>query len=268
MTCRPNGRNQPRLLTGHHKPDCDDDTCAGCGECPRTHCATCQRTHVDELNCIGCIAKTRETVREIVRLCRGLRARAADHSRDSTPSGRLSVLGGDAMVLLGPSSDGTGDQAARHRGIDLLGYDAALGYATMASLDLVSDPLPPKELIGEMVDDWRKVLGYPAAPWRMSLSRDADWLGEHMAQAAQCPDLDFAENASELARLQARLEAVLEDGDRVEHGAVPCDVCSVNLVGRFDDQGRRDEWECPRCGRTYRAAEYWLRVRALLEDVG
>ena len=41
-----------------------------------------------------------------------------------------------------------------------------------------------------------------------------------------------------------------------------------NIAMVFKNQGRRDEWECPRCGRTYRAAEYWLRVRALLEDVG
>lgn len=253
MTCRWAGRNQPRLLTGHHKPDCDDDACSGCQPCPDDHCPKCWRTHSTG-TCTGCVAQGHDDLTAIVADYANLPTEALLGA--AATSGV--IPGGEATVALGPCSPGTASLWDAHFADDtrIGDWHPLLTLATWATV-------------------WRDWFGTPAPTTRATVASEAAYLGRilHLAAATQPRDDEWPpellDMLADLGTLRARLEDVTHDGERVDHGA-PCSVCDATLVARYDDRdsrnlgGRRDLWECPRCKRTYSPAEYWLAVRARL----
>ncbi|MGH1563052.1 hypothetical protein [Mumia sp. DW29H23] len=238
VVCLFAGRDEPRVVRGRHDDGCTGD-CRGCLPCPHAHCIVCGRVHVDQLVCPLCVSATRDHLHAIVTLCRGLRARTVDKARDAAPE-RDRILGGDAMVMIGPygtSSDG----GATRRG----------------------DAQPPLAVLASWEDDWRRAFGQAGGP-RATIRTAAAYLDRWLPRAAT--ELDtFDAFATEVRELRASLEAVLHAGDRDDSTATACFECGGQLVREVTDTGRVDEYTCRRCHRRYSDAEYWLAVKANLE---
>lgn len=234
--------------------------------CPHRHCCVCWRGHCDDTNpqtCPECVGLVREDLTAVV----DLHDRLEDQAVHTHSDGRLNTgpLGGDAMVMLGPYSDGGADQLARHSGDDRLGYPAWLGYAVESTLNLPNDPVPPLLVLATWEDDWRIELGHGGGP-RATLWRCADYLGTHLTMMAQ-RHLAFDEFAADVARLRGRMEAVLHDGDREDQADVSCFECGGRLVRKVTNRGADDCWTCGKCRRRYTDPEYHLAVRAKLEAI-
>jgi hypothetical protein len=69
--CRYMASDQPRVLPGRHRDDCEVETCAGCLPCPMDHCRVCGVEHSVGA-CAGCVGEVRENLGELVRMCAAL----------------------------------------------------------------------------------------------------------------------------------------------------------------------------------------------------
>lgn len=74
------------------------------------------------------------------------------------------------------------------------------------------------------------------------------------------------EDSVRIRYVRHQLERVLSVDEKPVRAAAGCFDCSGELVRRFTDTGLSDNWECRRCGRAYSQPEYWLAVKAMLEE--
>lgn len=264
-----------RFVMHRHVDDCDDEQCAGCVRCTERHCVVCTATHVgtDTLACADCLAALREALHDIVLLCDALPGQAAFGGEAGHLLAGAPIPGGDAMVLLGPGSDG------RAQVREML-WEAT--DAPHSDDERSGDPEPPLALLASWEDDWRLLWAQPAGP-RATLPNAAAYLLRNLARAAATHPA-FDEFADAIFGCRARLEDVLHDGERDETGA-PCVHCGATLIRRSmpprtcrhdvdddvgnsgdvctcDHGGLRDEWRCPRCRRVYDSHSYWNAVGA------
>lgn len=215
--------------------------------CQQRHCLLCNRAHTDDANpqtCPECVGMVRAYLTAIV----DMTDRLEDQAVHTHADGRLNTgpLGGDAMVML---AEGRFLPASR-----------------LTAEEQTNDPLPPLLVLASWEDDWRVELGHHGGP-RATVWRCADYLGTHLTMMAQ-RHLAFDEFAADLARLQARMEAVLHEGDREDHAGIGCLACDGGqLVRKVTRAGLDDHWTCRRCRRRYTDPEYHLAVRAKLEAI-
>jgi hypothetical protein len=191
------------------------------------------------------MAETRETLREIGRLCYALPEEVEHRGVE-----------GEAMFLLGPAAD----PEAR-------GHLEASVRAGRISPDYLADA------IGETHPVW--VLGTWEMAWRSELEHDdgdkvtlaeaTRYLDEHMSQMGAWPWIPFEDFARDLRRCRTHLEAVLHDSDHGVRANVPCFDCGGDLERKLGKAGFEDTYTCRRCRRVYTIAEYNFALRASLE---
>jgi len=164
------------------------------------------------------------------------------------------------MVMAGPYSLGSVDQAQRWAHYDDPERDADRpldhrGTGHHESLDLPGDPVPPLLVLATWEDDWRQTFGHGAAPHLASVETAAAYLDRTLAHAAQWHDA-WDEFHGDLRATVARLENVLQEGEREERSRVPCTKCGTRLVRRYEAKVADDHWECPKCGKVYNKVAY------------
>lgn len=222
MICRHNGPTMPRTILGRHDDDCDNPDCAGCLECPETHCAVCGIEHTDNahpVTCPTCVGTIRDNLTAIVALAKNLRRHAI---YGSNPAGRLEaarpIPGGEAMVMMGPATTAHGRAWYDELGLDSSHKDDE----HEADQDTVTLILSTWE------DDWRDTLGAPTER-RASIRRAAAYLDQHLTMMAQRHNPPVEEFANDLDGLRTHLEDLLHAGVRDDTGA-PCIYCNTPLI--------------------------------------
>lgn len=239
--CRSTGRDNPRLLNGHHyDTDVVDehghtihtgDDCRGCIPCEQGHCAICGTEHLTDAHphtCIECVSKVRDDLVAIPDLCSQVRRHA-----QSGNAGRLAaapIPGGEAMVIMSPAGE------AHSRAYYEEGHrKACTNPACTGCLDAshkqdeYRDAVDtPTLVLARWEDVWRTALDSPA-DHNASIRRATSWLGDHLTMMAQRVDPPVDEFSHDLAQLRYHLEEVLGDGVRNQPGA-PCLNCGTALV--------------------------------------
>lgn len=228
-------------------------------------CIVCQRTELEPTEaqtCVRCLGRVRTMLGDVRRWHRLLwlelvgRAGASRFPPGGSHDAESPLVGGDALVMLGPANDD-----GRHE-------------------DARSDPFPVAWLLHQWEADWRDRQGANGAAG-VTVEQCAEWIDGHLGWAAQHHPA-FDEFAGELRQLHQQLGAVTGKTDPVDRGAkIPCPECGQPLVRRYanpdpcehggqhrewgcDQGGRRDDWVCSdrRCGRVVDDRQYWFAVYA------
>jgi len=235
--CYWRGSGEARALKGRHVADCDGQHCKGCEPCPDRHCVCCGFRHSIDQTCPRCLGDTRDDLDAIVSMLGRLRQQAL-HGSTLSGSGAVKPLataeipGGDAMVELGPQSDGSAAIDERQR-------DDERAYS--------HDPV--MHTITSWSQDWTEQAG---GTYRHPF-RD-----EHVTWAATYHPA-FDDFVTEIRQARARLEDLLGDGDRPDTGA-PCFVCHQPLEREYGDSDDTDRWYCSRCKKAFNVGEYVSEV--------
>lgn len=256
-------------------------------------CIVCFRDLRDEAQtCINCLNRARNNLSAIVELAAlgeerldGWPAVSPGSPRDGSRSHERPLPGGDLLVMLSDGSEGRSEP-------DALFQD---------------DPESLTYMLGSWEDDWRQIRGESAAPAKATIANTADYLNERLGWAAQHhPAFDeFATQLSKaVSALESGLRSgdrvergvpCRECGERLIRRALPKRDCAHTRKARLmasdqdetvilrqvllaypedaveharcDQGGYSDNYECRTCGQTYTQAEYWLAVRARIEEV-
>lgn len=237
------GSERPRTLAGRHADDCDGEHCRGCLPCPDPHCVVCGIEHVDEMTCPGCVGQAREDLTEVRDLFATLPGQAAFGGNDGRLEASRPILGGEAMVMLAPSSDGRAATRGKHAGRDA---------SHLADEHPDEAPMPEITLMG-WEDDWRSLLGSPTSDL-VTVDASAAYLLDHLSWAAQHHPA-FDAFAAEMRQQRARIEDVLHTGQRPWLGA-PCETCGQPLERIWATDEAHDRWWCERCKNSFELGEY------------
>ena len=250
-TCIWQGRENPRTLRNRHEDDCESETCKGCQPCAESHCVVCGIEHVADQTCPTCIATVRFGLAEIESLYRQLPAQALYGGSDGYLEASRPIPGGEAMVLLSPSSNGRAVAWSRERGDDV----------SHLSDERIGEVEPPEQMLVTWEDDWREIRNHRTEEIA-TLTAAAAYLDEHLAWAAQHHDA-FDDFANDIRRQVGRLEDVLHAGER-KGKTVPCIWCKGTIDQIYHKRtGFSGEYQCMgRCGRKYTTDQYRNAVKA------
>jgi hypothetical protein len=248
VTCKWNGRGNPRLIPGRHSESCADETCAGCQECAEAHCRVCGVTHMLG-TCAECMAETREALHEIARMCDALPDEVENRG-----------IEGEAMFLLGPAAD---PEAVGHVEASVQSGRLPDGY-----LDDATGELHPAWILGTWEMVYRDALEHHKSAdddgdeIPFTISAATDYLDGNLTYAGGFEHVPFEDFARDLRRCRNHLEAVLHDGEQVDRGA-PCMTCHAPLERTWGADEKADGWKCPRCKQTSTDEQYRFAVMHL-----
>ncbi len=251
LSCIWKGREHPRALRDRHVEGCEDETCRGCQDCYLTHCVICGINHVSEQTCPECVGNIRTGLIEIQSLYAQLPAQALYGGSNGKLEAARPIPGGEAAVLLAPSSNGRAVAWARERGDDVSHKaDERIGEIDSPELMLVT-----------WEDDWRSIRNQSTKE-PASLSGAANYLNEHLHWAAQHHDA-FDAFANDIRSQVGRLEDVLHAGEREERTA-PCLYCRGRIERIYHQTtGFSDNYRCVgKCRRPYTREQYLNACRA------
>lgn len=239
------GDTNPRLIVGRHGDDCRDDECRGCQPCHEPTCRVCERRHAAG-TCAECLAETRETLREIGRMCDALPEEVEHRGVD-----------GEAMMLLGPSAN---PEARGH-----LEASVAIGRVPADYLENETDSNHPLFLLGCWHMMWTDALEHDNTA--DELPGIIDYLDQQLSYMAGYEHLGFEDFARDIRGCRAHLESVLHDGEQVDRGA-PCLECRRPLVLVHGPRIVDDRWVCKntRCDvEDYTTSQYhgWVKADAI-----
>lgn len=231
------GPGNPRALKGRHLDDCDGEPCPGCQPCPERHCICCGMRHSLDQTCPSCLGDTRDDLDAIVLMLSHLRGQTLHGSTLSgsgavKPVAAAEIPGGDAMVELGPFSDGSAATDPKQKADERARPDATIAH-----------------VLASWSQDWTEQAG---GTHRHPLNDD------HVTWAAKYHPA-FDAFAAEVRQSRARLEDMLHDGERSDLGA-PCFTCSRPLEKQYGLDDETDKWWCSRCKRTFNVGEYVSEV--------
>lgn len=241
------------------------------------------------------LGDAREDLATIVTLTGHLLDQAIHGGHDGHLDAAAEIPGREAMIMLGPAAN---YEAWAHQTTTRIRVEHAQATREHRKVrvvwldDLEADLDPPTLVLTAWEDMWREHLAtFDTTRVQVrSLTRSAAYLNQHMTRMSTLTRPSFDNFTTDLHQLRARLETVLHDGERDEKGA-PCVHCRTILVRRTDPPapaparycrghdgicrwpdradcclpdrgGLRDMWDCPRCNRSYNAAEYWNAVAA------
>jgi len=241
MSCKWNGRGNPRTVAGRHDDDCHDEACAGCQACQEAHCRICGVIHTPGA-CPECMAETREALHEIARMCGALPEEVESRGVD-----------GEAMYLLGPVAD---PEAIGHMEESVRAGRVPEEYLANATGDL-----HPLWVLGTWSMVWIDALEHETDE-KVTLEAATDYLDANMTYMGGYERVPFDDFARDLRKCRNHLEAVLHDGEQVDRGA-PCMGCNATLVRVWDYDDKGDGWRCPRCKQTSSDAQYRFAVMHL-----
>lgn len=249
-TCHYAGSERPRQVTGRHLVEgCE---CKGCEPCGHSHCAICRVAHAAG-TCPECMAETRESLREIGRMCDALPAEVEHRGVE-----------GEAMMLLGPSAD---PEATGH-----LLASIRCGRVPADYLEIADDERHPLFVLATWAMLWRDVLEHEEPTEVVDVASELDYLDQQMTYMSGRDEPPFEDFAQDIRQCERHLESVLHDGEQVDRGA-PCMTCErpllrvwsgTELPWSHTDGSRpmvsEDAWACARC-KTWRSeSEYRLNV--------
>jgi hypothetical protein len=240
MTCKWNGREYPRTISGRHVEDCHVEDCPGCQPCDSAHCRVCGVAHADG-SCPECLAETRETLRKIPRRYLELHGEAETKGIDS-----------EAEMLNGPTAN---PEAWLQRG--------RFGHKYHADARLGDNH--PAWVLGSWQYRYQAELGHET-PIAFTIPDAADYLDRNLAYFGGYADLVFEDLATDLRTCLRHMEAVLHDQAFGDRANVACFDCGGNLERKLTDEGFEDHWTCGLCRRRYTYAEYNFALRAKLEE--
>lgn len=231
------GPGTPRALKGRHLDGCGSDPCPGCQPCAERHCICCGMRHSLDQTCPSCISDTRDDLDAIVTMLSRLHEQALNGSTLSgsgavKPAAAAAIPGGDAMVELGPFSDGSAATDAKQKADESVSPDATIAH-TLASWS----------------QDWTEHAG---GTHRHPLNDD------HVTWAATFhPAFDVF--VTEIRQCRSRLEDMVHDGERSDLGA-PCFSCRRPLERQYGTSDDTDKWWCGRCKKSFDVGEYVTMV--------
>lgn len=162
-----------------------------------------------------------------------------------------SMPGGDALVMWAPGGAGSDTRTRdgnREHALDELSSDASSVEAVLATME----------------DDWRNLQEHFAAG-PPGVTNSVAYLTSQVDRIAQTYS-EFPDQAADVQQLRNRLAVVTGLVETPLRGA-DCFDCGVPLLREYGETGLVDDWTCPGCRREYTQAEYWLAVRAELEEV-
>ncbi len=140
-----------------------------------------------------------------------------------------------------------------------------LGPGSSSHFGHESDPPAVAFELGQWEDIWRQDRGEPAAMYLATVPLAVTYLSSRAGWAA-AHHMAFDQFAADVKRIVGWLEEATGTVDRPERGA-PCIYCRDTLLERgWTDEGRVDDWICPRCWRSFPEAHYRLAIRMALED--
>lgn len=245
MTCKWNGSDQPRTISGRHADECDRETCPGCQPCEQPHCRVCGVAHA-EGTCAECMAETRGALHDIARKC------------DSLPDEvEHRGVNGEAMMLLGPSAD------PEQRGH--LEASVAAGRVSPDYLAEAVGETHPVWVLGTWDMVWRDALDHGTAEL-VTLAEAVTYIDTQMTYMSGYAHVPFEDFSRDLRRCLAHLDAVIHDQAFGDRANVACFECRGKLERRLTKDGFEDVWTCHKCRRKYTYAEYNFALRAALED--
>jgi hypothetical protein len=220
---------------------------------PPRLCGVCTKPlPIDERRvCVVCIGRARRNlldVREGYSLLHDCMKLIASPAPSLAPARSHDTLmpGGDALVLLGPGSEGKSDE----------------GCINEDDVDSIAG------VLDEYWSNWRHCRGWRAvtvAPDRL-VGDACTFLSRHMEWAAS--ELDhFPEFAAKMKSLRGMVWRVTGQSMFVIKSPAPCFQCGQpSLVREFDEKtGLNDLWTCQHCSTEYGMPAYWLAIHALLE---
>lgn len=236
---------------------------------PERRCAV--RAHhtlqPDEVGtCLRCRAHTRTLILEIVealdtlpdaiRALAGLAYDAGSRDRDDAP-----IVGGDAVVLLGPGTTGNVSWRACPPGCN----HTTCGRTSHLADQYPTDPPSIAAVLCGIEDDWRRFLHHQAATGNDPRAA-ADYLLEHLVQAAQAYPL-FAENHDDLTQLHHRAQTISGTNDDPVVMPAPCLHCGGRITRKWRENGLDDLAACEGCGTAWAAdTEYRIATRGAVYD--
>lgn len=221
----------------------------------------------DELGtCLPCRARTRTLILEIVealdvlpdavRTLVGLSYDTGNRDRDDAP-----IVGGDAVVMLGPGTTGTVVWRACPPGCN----HTTCGRTAHLADQYPTDPPSITAVLTGIEDDWRRFLHHRAATGTDARAA-AGYLLHHLAQAAQAYPL-FSENHHDLTALHHRARAVAGTTDDPVPMPAPCLHCGGRIIRRWRETGLDDLATCEDCGTAWAAdTEYRVATRGAVYD--
>lgn len=220
-------------------------------------CVCCNRSLAEHetQTCTRCVGKFRADLVEIGRNTGRLHDQALALRPSWRPSegrggGGHAIPGGDALVMLGPGSDGRAQTYAIIHGLD----------ASHADDEWPEDVPSVLFELSRWEDDWRRTFGHGAAG-AASLASCAGYLSEQAGLAGRTHPA-FDEAAADISRLAGALRTAVSASDAPEPAGADCLTCGVELVREVTDEGLSDERVCRRCRRAYSFAEYLFALRA------
>jgi hypothetical protein len=232
---------------------------------PPRLCAVCTKPlRVDERRtCLTCIGRARRNLLDIVEgysllpACMHTMPSPAPAHAPARGAG-TPMPGGDALVLLGPGSEGRSD-----------------------SRDVQSDDVASiAGVLTHHEDNWRHCFGWRAVTVEPAkeVAHAAKFLNVQMEKAAT--ELGhFPEFAAEVKLLRGMVWRTTGQSLYVIVSPVPCFECGggerdvepekrpKTLVREYDDAtGLNDWWRCRQCDAEYSMTRYWLAVHEHLEE--
>lgn len=239
--CHHDRTTRQRHLDRRHQDDCPNpSTCRGCAPCEEDHCVLCHARHTDDqhpLVCDHCVGAIRNDLNDITALCKQLRTEATTAGNDGRLIAAAPIPGGDAMVMIGPSSD-RGTAAIRYESWKAGQLKNSRLYKHYGKDHRIGDPLPPLALLADWEDVWRGYL-HTTRAGRASIARSIGFLDRHLTLMAQITDgPDVQVFARDIQTCRARLEGVLHDEDELAelNRGVECFECGVRLVRRIRER--------------------------------
>jgi len=243
MSCKWNGRGEPRVLPGRHLDECAEG-CSGCLPCPERHCGTCSRAHA-AVTCAECVATVRDDLAQIRLMCGALPAEVEHRG-----------VNGEAMMLLGPAANA---EAWSNRALS-----ATLGRVDDAYLEDCRDEAHPLWVLGTWSEVWRDHLNQPT-DMTITIDRAGDYIDRHLHEMAEVDEPDFAQFVGEVRGCRGHLQTILSDQNQGDAANIGCFECGAKIERRLTERGFEDVWTCRGCRRKYTYAEYNFALRAELE---
>lgn len=141
------------------------------------------------------------------------------------------------------------------------------------------DPSVPLAVLSNNCRDWRCEFGHPPAEPIDTIQNTTEYLLTHLMLAAKTHPA-FEEFAKEIQGMHSQMRHVAGLADDPVEATATCFDCGGELIRDYRPpiapvtrrrqghtfEGLPDEWTCRRCHREYEPSEYWLAVRAVLEQ--
>jgi hypothetical protein len=230
------------MTTCRYSRDAEDYLTPDGEPCAQPHCRICSHVHHDG-TCPECLARIREDMREIARLC-GKLPEETEHRG----------VNGEAMMLLGPAAD---PEALGH-----VQASIAAGRLPADYLDHATGEHHPLFVLGTWDMVVRDALEHDDPGERVTIGSAREYLDRQLTYLGGFAYLPIEDLARDVRTCRAHLEAVLHDGEQRDTGA-PCMTCNVPLRRVWGRDEGEDGWRCPRCKETSTEAQYRFAVAHL-----